>query len=101
MQLEVDLTGSEASVRLTGHDEFTRLAVAVSGEPAPTRLAAALAGWGTLDGAHAWLDIGRLEEALRANPDRADDWLACFVSMIDYAETKGWVDSGRVRAHVA
>ncbi|MFC7450817.1 hypothetical protein [Rhodococcus daqingensis] len=101
MQLEVDLRESDATVELTGVDEFTRLAVTVRGEPDPERTAAALAGWGVVDGDHVWLDIGVLEDAVRRHPGRGEGWLPQFVSMIDYAESKGWVDSDnrRVRAH--
>ncbi|SEL64838.1 hypothetical protein [Rhodococcus maanshanensis] len=95
MQLEVDLREAEATVELTGVDEFTKLAVTVRGECDRERAAAAL------DGDHVWLDIGALEGAVRSHPMRSEGWLPRFVAMIEYAESKGWVDSDhrRVRAH--
>ncbi len=101
MQLEVDLRATEASVELTGVDEFTRLAVTVRGQPDRERTAAALVEWGTVDGDHVWLDIGALESAVRSHPLRGGGWLTQFKAMIDYAQSKGWVDPARrrVRAH--
>jgi hypothetical protein len=101
MQLEVDLREAEATVELTGVDEFTRLAVTVLGQQDRERAAAALGEWGALDGDHVWLDIGALEGAVRSHPMRGEGWLPRFVAMIDYAESKGWVDPEhrRVRAH--
>ncbi|MFC4603231.1 hypothetical protein [Rhodococcus kronopolitis] len=101
MQLEVDLDSDVAPVTLTGVDEFTRLAVTVSGGPDADRMASVLGGWGIVDGGHIWLEIAELERAVRAHPDRVTDWLPQFVSMIDYAESRGWVDgeNRRVRAH--
>lgn len=101
MQLEVVLREADETVELTGVDEFTRLAVTVLGGRDPERTAAALAEWGSVDGDHVWLDIGALEEAVRRHPQRGEGWLPQFVAMIDYADSRGWVDSDnrRVRAH--
>lgn len=100
MQLEIDLAGSGVPV-LTGVGDFRRLAVVVDNGPDPGRLAAALSCWGDPDGTHVWLDIDRLEQAIGEHPQRPIDWSAGFAAMIDFAESRGWVDGERrrVRAH--
>ncbi|MFC7446493.1 tyrosine-protein phosphatase [Rhodococcus daqingensis] len=87
---------------LTSVNDFNRLAVVLQGNYEPACTAAALTDWGVVDGDLAWLDMAVLENALRTHPERPDDWLRRFVDMIDFAESKGWVDGDtpRVRAHL-
>lgn len=60
--------------------------------------AAALAesGLGTLEGDHVWLSIA----GLRAAGEHTDAWRGGFDGMIGYARSQGWVNGGRVRAHI-
>jgi hypothetical protein len=58
--------------------------------------ATAIAGLGSLDGDHVWVEI----PALRAFGEDTDAWRAAFDDMIAYARTKGWVDGDRVRTHI-
>lgn len=57
------------------------------------------AGFGTVDGDHAWLAAA----ALRAAGDGSPEWTAGFDAMLAYAASKGWssADGARVRAHIA
>ena len=57
-----------------------------------------VAGLGTLDGDHAWLDA----DALKAAGDGSSGWTVDFYAMLAYAKTRGWTndDESRIRAHV-
>jgi hypothetical protein len=57
-----------------------------------------VAGLGTLEGDHAWLDA----EALKAAGDGSSGWTVYFYAMLAYAKTRGWTNDGesRIRAHV-
>jgi hypothetical protein len=53
---------------------------------------------GLLDGdGHAWLDIQWLLDAGAAQGPR---WSQDFSGMIGFAQSRGWVRDGRVRAHL-
>jgi hypothetical protein len=56
------------------------------------------AGLGSVDGDHAWLDVG----ALRAAGDGSADWASGFEGMLAYAAGKGWAseDGTLVQAHI-
>ena len=63
----------------------------------PTALSAALAVAGRLDGEHAWIN----EAWLRANTaSQGADWQANFEKMLAYAQSKGWIENGSIRAHI-
>lgn len=57
-----------------------------------------VAGLGTLEGDHAWLNA----DALKAAGDGSSGWTVDFYAMLAYAKTKGWTsdDESQVRAHV-
>lgn len=84
---------------VTGIDDLTSLDVLVPTDADAVRSHDWLHPLGTVDGAHAWLDV----DQLRAH-GRPDDegWSARFAGMIAYAASQGWVDpsGARVRAHL-
>jgi hypothetical protein len=90
--IEVDGGGP---ARLADADNFRAFSVVVAGDP---DVAEALAGLGTVDGEHAWLDPGAVKALAGEVGER---WHADFDAMIAYATSKGWTDDGgRVRAHI-
>ncbi|MEU0538268.1 hypothetical protein [Nocardia sp. NPDC005978] len=99
--MHLDVDPSRRSVRLAEPADFTALSVVVTGTRDDNLLRAALVGWAEFDGAHAWLDIERLEAELGSLLTADPDWRQRFTGMLGYARASGWLDeSGRaVRAH--
>lgn len=94
MYIQVDQDGPAT---LADADNFRAFSVSVNGDGA--RVVEALAGLGTVDGEHAWLD-GDAVKAL-AGDAVGEQWHTDFDNMIAYARSKGWTDDGgRVRAHI-
>jgi hypothetical protein len=100
MFVRVDLDAS--SVTLEESDDCTRFHVEVVGEGDDAALGRALAaaGAGRFDGGDAFVDVEAVRRlaAGRVGPT----WDADFAAMVDYARTKGWLDSegGAIQAHV-
>lgn len=102
MELRVDLGSRPTRVALADPDVFDRLAVIVAGGGSREELARATADIGGLDhdGEHLFVARGALR-SLAGERAVSAAWMEGFDAMIEYAESKGWVDSeGRVRAHV-
>lgn len=107
MNVVVDLTSGDVSLEDAG--EFQGFAVvALRREPADGPDNGAL---GAVAGALSEADCGSVElagdalipaAAVRRLAGTTDEaWEASFVSMLDYAATKGWLtDDGSIRAHV-
>ncbi|HVW47151.1 MAG TPA: hypothetical protein VHA76_08860 [Solirubrobacterales bacterium] len=102
MELRVELGRGPAGVSLVEPDVFDRLAVVVAGGGSRADLERATAAVGALDDDGEHLFIGRGElRSLAGERAISPIWLEGFEAMVDYAESKGWVDGeGRVRAHV-
>jgi hypothetical protein len=60
-------------------------------------LAKALAVAGRYDGSHAWIAQSWLIEQGKTH---GDAWREEFDVMAAYAQSKGWIESGAIRAHV-
>jgi hypothetical protein len=94
----VDLTGAGASVALREPEAFDAFKVVVDGDGA--RLAEALSGVGRLaPSGEALLKIDAVAGLAGA---RAADprWRAGFDAMLAYAQRRGWIEDGSIRAHV-
>jgi hypothetical protein len=90
--IEVD---GDGPARLADADNFRAFSVVVTGD---ADVAEALAGLGTVEGEHAWLDPAAVTALAGEVGQR---WRADFDAMIAYAASKGWTDDGgRVRAHI-
>lgn len=78
--IRVDLRQLPPAVEVHEQDDFTRFHVVVA------------------ESDHAWVQA----EALAQLADRSSDeeWHKKLAGMVSYAESKGWVDHGRIRAHV-
>ena len=101
MNIAVDLGSDAPVVRLDEPDDFHSFKVVVYGGGDTAAVGAALAPLGALaPTGTAELRIAAVRELAG---DRADDpqWRRSFDAMIDYALSKGWVDSDRqvVQAH--
>jgi hypothetical protein len=60
-------------------------------------LTKALSSAGRYDGSHAWIAQSWLIEQGKAH---GDAWREEFDVMAAYAQSKGWIDNGAIRAHV-
>lgn len=60
-------------------------------------LTKALAAAGRYDGSHAWISQGWLTEQGNAH---GAAWREGFDKMATYAQSKGWIENGAIRAHV-
>jgi hypothetical protein len=88
--------GHDGAVALDDPENFRAFKL-VSATPDAAALAAALSGIGRIDGAHAWID----ETWLRAKgADYGAGWEAEFDTMLAFAQSKGWVENGAIRAHI-
>ncbi len=93
MYIQVDQSGP---VTLADADNFRAFSVVCNGNR--ENVGAALAGYGTVDGEHAWLEADAVKSLAG---DVGEQWHTDFDNMISYARSKGWTDeSGRVRAHI-
>jgi hypothetical protein len=96
--LFVEITHGHAVLREL--DDLRSLSVRHSATVTHDDVANALArdGLGALDGdGHAWLDIDAL---LNCDAAPGPRWRQDFTAVIAYAESRGWVRDGRVRAHL-
>ena len=94
----VEITHSGAVLREL--DDLRSLSVRHSVEVARDEVASALLSedLGVLDGGgHAWLDI---QWMLDAGAGQGPRWSQDFSRMIGFAQSRGWVKDGRVRAHL-
>ncbi|MFL6144165.1 MAG: hypothetical protein ACJ72N_20155 [Labedaea sp.] len=100
MYLLVDLSGPVARVSLDDAGNMREFSVVVVGGGVPDgRVAGALAGLGTIDGEHAWLDGAAVKRLAGAGV--GESWPAEFDRMTEFARSKGWTDAhGRLRAHL-
>jgi hypothetical protein len=81
MVLEIDLSVVPPGVVLRDVDDFTSLSVAL------------------LDAQETWISTEELAQL--AGPRSHDDaWRAQFDAMLTYAESRGWLADGAVRAHI-
>ncbi|WP_417217812.1 hypothetical protein [Arthrobacter sp.] len=97
MYVDIDTTG-HATLRDVGNlRELKVIAPAIA--DADVASALETAGWGQLDGEHAWLSIAALREA---GTGQEAGWEAGFDDMIAYATSKDWLsaDGLGVRAHL-
>jgi hypothetical protein len=62
-----------------------------------TFLTKALAAAGRYDGSHAWISQGWLIEQGKVH---GAAWREEFDVMAAYAQSKGWIENGAIRAHV-
>ena len=60
-------------------------------------LTTALTAAGSYDGSHAWISQGWLIEQGKAH---GAAWREGFDKMAAYAQSKGWIENGAIRAHV-
>ncbi len=60
-------------------------------------LTKALSAAGRYDGSHAWISQGWLIEQGKAH---GAAWREGFDKMAAYAQSKGWIENGAIRAHV-
>ena len=60
-------------------------------------LTKALAAAGHFDGSHAWISQAWLTDQGKAH---GAAWREGFDKMAAYAQTKGWIENGAIRAHV-
>ena len=60
-------------------------------------LTKALAATGRYDGSHAWISQSWLIEQGTA---QGAAWREGFDKMASYAQSKGWIENGAIRAHV-
>ena len=92
--------GAQSTVVLDEPDDFSRFHVAVRGGRDRSRLADALtaAGAGEPDGDDVLVQVAWLRSA--AGGRATAEWEEGFAGMLAYAERKGWLDGGAVRAHV-
>ncbi|GAA4368955.1 hypothetical protein [Paeniglutamicibacter cryotolerans] len=95
--MEINAKQPAALRDLTNFGELAVRAHAVDDVHLQAMLGAA--GWGLLEGDHAWLQVGVLRAA---GAGLGDDWERAFEGMLEYAGTQGWVspDGLTVRAHV-
>ncbi|GAA1355504.1 hypothetical protein GCM10009596_02840 [Arthrobacter rhombi] len=95
----VEITGAHQAT-IHELDNLRELKV-VAPDLASADVASALeaAGWGTLDGDHAWLSIGALKSAGAEEGTAGGEG---FAQMLGYAASQGWVstDGLQVRAHL-
>lgn len=80
-----------AKIALIEPDDFAWFSVRIEGSGVPEGV--------RVDGAHAWVPIGRLNALAPAGDP---GWPGKFDRMIDFARSKGWVDEadGTVRGHI-
>lgn len=105
MRIAVDPTAAQPA-ELLDRDVFTELDVAVPAGTTVADLSAVLGSVGRLDAegedveaAHVRVDVGWLRATAHAEGADAA-WDEQFEGMLAYAETRGWVQDGTVRAHV-
>lgn len=98
MLIHLDL--ADGSWHVQGADDLKSLAVELHGEGSAADVSRTLAGLGTYDGEHVWLDVAALRDA--AGEGQGPDWRQGYEGMIAYARSKGWTDDrgAHVRAHV-
>jgi hypothetical protein len=96
----VDLSGPAARVSLDDAGNLREFSVVVAGGGMDDgRVAAALAGLGTIDGEHAWLNGAAVKRL--AGTGVGEGWPLEFDRMTEFARSRGWTDAeGRLRAHL-
>ena len=65
--------------------------------PSRVWISSALASAGRYDGEHAWIEQGWLT---RQGEAYGSAWREGFDKMAGYAQSKGWIENGAIRAHV-
>jgi hypothetical protein len=96
MKIEMWDTGLDVSER----DALNRLAMIVHDGAEPSAVLSATNAGFLLDDSHAMVSIDYLRNSAQpAGPNR-QDWNASFEKMIEFADSKGWVNDGMVRVHV-
>jgi hypothetical protein len=110
MELVVDL--STAAVALEGRDDMERFSVlVVPGQQGDGALGAVAGALSVQDAGVVGPDgdvlvtvaaVKRLaDEAARAEGrPLASEWERGFASMLEYADTRGWITDGAIRAHI-
>ncbi|GAA0303353.1 hypothetical protein [Kineococcus aurantiacus] len=105
MRIAVDPSAAQPA-ELLDRDVFTAFDVAVPAGTTVSDLSAVLGSVGELDAqgedvtaAHVRVSVAWLRETAHAEGADAG-WDEQFEGMLAYAETKGWVAEGTVRAHV-
>jgi hypothetical protein len=91
---------SDASVRIEKSDDFQQFSVAVAISTIDPAGAMRDAAAGEMDESDAWVAT----EWIRANSpnSESEEWETQFISMLDYADIRGWLSADRklIKAHV-
>lgn len=105
MRITVDPTAASPA-ELVDRDEFTAFDLAVPAGTSVADLSAVLGSVGELDAqgedvtaAHVWVSTSWLRDTAHAEGAEAG-WDEQFEAMLAYAQGKGWVRGGALRAHV-
>jgi len=93
MIIAIDAAGT---VSLKEASDFKGFKVATANNDAAF-LTKALAAAGRYDGSHAWISQNWLIEQGKAE---GPAWREGFDKMAAYAQSKGWIENGAIRAHV-
>ncbi|HKN39493.1 MAG TPA: hypothetical protein VJ622_10795 [Acidimicrobiia bacterium] len=101
MIIDVDLTGAVPAVALVEPEDCKRFHVAVRGGDGPALAAALADGVGRLlPSGDAMIDTVAVRRM--AGGRVPEGWDGDFAAMLQYAESKGWLDEtgGSIQAHV-